>query len=501
MDREATTSHDVLENMLLDESAEPIQLTLSLLEDITNRFSFDLQIGRGGFAVVYKGIVGKGLVAVKKLSNTFCIPEKKFHEEVKCLIKAKHKNIVRFLGYCAETQGIVEEIEGNFVMADQRNWLLCFEYVCNGSLDRHITDATRGLNWRFRYRIIRGICEGLLFLHEKHILHLDLKPANILLDAHMVPKIADFGLSRCLGEEQTRAITENIIGTLGYADPQYLKTGEMEYASDIYSLGVIIMEILAGVRRYHTDESVVESWINLLRASEGDMQMEQVRVCYNIGIQCMDLDPKKRPVARHIVDMLDKTIDNSDETSIASSLWGGQHMKENINCHRTSNFRSTRKYFEFFIRKARRNFDRNNMLNLEKSYFISIFRKDELEPILRSSNFIGKGAFTEVYKGVIDNTLVAVKKTVNGKAHKNNELKNEVIIQSQISHKNIVLLIGCCLEMDTPVLVYEFLPGGSLHDILHRDSKVPLNLVMLGRKVYSWMITFYQRYQTLDCRG
>jgi serine/threonine protein kinase len=79
------------------------------------------------------------MVAVKKLSNTYCISENKFHEEVKCLIKAKHKNIVRFLGYCADTQGKMEEHEGNLVMADQRNWLLCFEYVCNGSLDRHIT--------------------------------------------------------------------------------------------------------------------------------------------------------------------------------------------------------------------------------------------------------------------------------------------------------------------------------------------------------------------------
>jgi serine/threonine protein kinase len=83
--------------------------------------------------------VGKGVVAVKKLSRTSDLPETKFHREVECLMKAKHKNIVRFLGYCSEVQGRIAEYEGKFVMADIRNWLLCFEYVPNGSLDKYIT--------------------------------------------------------------------------------------------------------------------------------------------------------------------------------------------------------------------------------------------------------------------------------------------------------------------------------------------------------------------------
>uniref|UniRef100_A0ACD6A3A6 Uncharacterized protein n=1 Tax=Avena sativa TaxID=4498 RepID=A0ACD6A3A6_AVESA len=323
MDHETSTSHDVLERMLLDESAEPTSLPLSLLQYITNRFHLDHQIGSGGFAVVYKGVVGKGTVAVKKLFNTLDIHENKFHEEVKCLIKAKHKNIVRFLGYCADTQGKMENYEGMLVMADQRNWLLCFEYVHNGGLDKHITDASCGLEWKVRYQIINVICEGLVFLHEKRILHLDLKPANILIDHQMVPKIADFGLSRCLGEEQTRAITKNLCGTLGYMDPEYLKSGQITFASDIYSLGVIIMEILTGLKGYLKAENVVESWMNRLQASEGDVRLVQVRVCAEIGIECMDLDPNKRPVARDIIGRLNKMASDADypngETSISSS--------------------------------------------------------------------------------------------------------------------------------------------------------------------------------------
>ncbi|KAI4986668.1 hypothetical protein ZWY2020_019298 [Hordeum vulgare] len=541
MDHEASTSQiDVLDRLLLDESADATNLPFSLLQDITNHFSLDHQIGSGGFAVVYKGVVGKGMVAVKKLSNTFAVPENKFHEEVRNLIKAKHKNIVRFLGYCADTQGKMEEYEGNLVMTDQRNWLLCFEYVCNGSLDKHITDAACGLDWRERYRIIRGICEGIVFLHEKRILHLDLKPANILLDSHMVPKIADFGLSRFLDEDQTHSITQNLWGTLGYMDPEYIRSRRITRASDIYTLGVIIMEILTGVRCHITYKDVVQSWMIRLEASEGDMQLEQVKVCYKIGVECMNFDPKKRPIAQHIVDELDKkrSADHSDETSVDSSLFelhvslpteqsgerikklaaeslqadvkehseiledaaktiewprfqegqeklgqlsllGGQDMMEKVNRHAASNSSSISaglyelNILDMYLRTAHRIFDRNNRHTSEQSHFINIFRMEEIMPIIRSSNLIGEFNFIKVYKGVLDNALVAVKQTFH---LDKKQLENEVIIQSQITHKNIACLIGCCLEMDTPILVYEFLPRGTLHAILHSGSKVPLNL-------------------------
>lgn len=145
MDTEIIIRHkDDLERMLLDGNAEPTYLPLSLLEDITNCFSDAQRIGSGGFAVVYKGIVGKGIVAVKKLSQPYGMHEDKFLKEVGCLVKAKHKNIVRFLGYCSDTQGRLANYEGKVIMADLRNWLLCFEYVPNGSLDKYITDLNGG---------------------------------------------------------------------------------------------------------------------------------------------------------------------------------------------------------------------------------------------------------------------------------------------------------------------------------------------------------------------
>uniref|UniRef100_A0A8R7U3R0 non-specific serine/threonine protein kinase n=1 Tax=Triticum urartu TaxID=4572 RepID=A0A8R7U3R0_TRIUA len=250
MDRHSTPTRSDLECMLRDEKAEPKALPLSLLEDITNGFSEEREIGRGGFAVVYKGMLENGAaVAVKRISIPFMF-EKEFHREVECLIKASHQNVIRFIGYCADSQGKAESYDGKFVMADVQQRLLCFEYLPHGTLDKYITDVSCGLDWRKRYRIINGICKGLHYLHENRILHLDLKPPNILLDHNMLPKIADFGLSRRFDEKQSRAITANMCGTFGYLAPEFVN-GVITYRFDLYSLGVIIIEILTGKKGYH----------------------------------------------------------------------------------------------------------------------------------------------------------------------------------------------------------------------------------------------------------
>lgn len=127
-------------------------------------------------------------------------------------------------------------------------------------------------------------------------------------------------------------------------------------------------------------------------------------------------------------------------------------------------------------RKTREFYEKNGGPTLEKAKIIKLFKREELVPILKSSNRIGKGGFGEVYKGNIGNELVAVKKPIKGNLLEKEQFANEVIIQSQVIHKNIIRLIGCCLEVDTPLLVYEFLSNGSLDDILHGDGKKPLNL-------------------------
>lgn len=203
---------NVLDGILLDETAVPINLPLALLQQITDNFDDSLKIGQGGFGVVYKGFIQSGCVAVKKLLNSHTIEDGPFYQETSILMSVRHPNIVRFLGYCSNTENTAYKVDGSgiygeYIYAEIRERLLCFEYISKGGLDKHVTDELRGLEWHTRYRIIKGICEGLRYLHkDKSIIHRDLKPANILLDDLMVPKITDFGISKQL-VEKSQAIT------------------------------------------------------------------------------------------------------------------------------------------------------------------------------------------------------------------------------------------------------------------------------------------------------
>jgi serine/threonine protein kinase len=198
----------VLEH-ILDGRLEPTNLPLGLLTNITDNFSEERQIGHSGFSTVYKAVLPNGIVAVKRIRNSHTIEEKLFYREVNSLLTINHPNIVRFLGFCASTDLTAIKIEGKceHIYAEIRERLLCFEYISNGSLQKHITDELRGLDWGTRYQLIKGICDGLHYLHmEKRMYHMDLKPVNILLDNGMVPKITNFGLARLDEKSQTMSV-------------------------------------------------------------------------------------------------------------------------------------------------------------------------------------------------------------------------------------------------------------------------------------------------------
>ncbi|KAM3240245.1 hypothetical protein ACQJBY_053752 [Aegilops geniculata] len=213
------------------------------------------------------------------------------------------------------------DFEGKLVMADVRQRLLCFEYLPRGSLDKYITGSSCVLKWRECYQIIKEICEGLHYLHvERRIVHLDLKPTNILLDCNMVPKIADFGLSRRFCEKQSQILTAEVKGTLGYMAPEFVNSGQITFKSDIYSLGIIITEILTRQKGYRDVEDVLDIWKNRLQQeSQRDIHLEQVRVCAEIAIECADYNPAKRPVTKHIINRLDETESTSGSTETSGS--------------------------------------------------------------------------------------------------------------------------------------------------------------------------------------
>ncbi|XP_037456863.1 putative receptor-like protein kinase At4g00960 [Triticum dicoccoides] len=316
-----------LEKVLLDETADPVNLPFSLLSSITGNFSEAQEIGRGGFGAVYRGVLPSGRsIAVKQLFERYEILDKNFETEVTCLAGVKHKNTVRFLGYCSETQQVLMPYDGKRVLADVRHRLLCFEYMPKGCLADYVSDASCRLQWTTRYQIIKGICEGVHYLHQQGIIHMDLKPQNVLLDDNMAPRIADFGLSHRLSGSQSRAITEHKLGTMGYMAPEFLISGEITFKTDIYSLGVIVMQILMGHKECSSVKEVVESWTDMFGISNSHTSLEQVKACAEIGIECTNYYPGNRPTTWFIIHRIlgDAEISNWPVTSDVGASTEGQ---------------------------------------------------------------------------------------------------------------------------------------------------------------------------------
>ncbi|XP_075643046.1 calmodulin-binding receptor-like cytoplasmic kinase 3 isoform X1 [Castanea sativa] len=216
-----------------------LQLTLSQLLKATSNFSQSLRIGEGGFGTVYKAQLENGLmVAIKRAKKElFENLQTEFSSEVELLAKIDHRNLVKLLGYI-----------------DQGNErLIIIEYVPNGTLREHL-DGQRGriLDFNQRLEIAIDVAHGLTYLHlyaEKQIIHRDVKSSNILLTESMRAKVADFGFARLgpLDTDQTH-ISTKVKGTVGYLDPEYMKTYQLTPKSDVYSFGILLIEILSGRR-------------------------------------------------------------------------------------------------------------------------------------------------------------------------------------------------------------------------------------------------------------
>ncbi|WJX55347.1 non-specific serine/threonine protein kinase [Trifolium repens] len=284
--------------------------TLRELEDATNAFAPENVIGEGGYGIVYHGILKDNTnIAIKNLLNNRGQAEREFKVEVEAIGRVRHKNLVRLLGYCAEGA----------------HRMLVYEFVDNGNLEQWLhgdVGPWSPLTWEIRMNIILGTAKGLTYLHEglePKVVHRDIKSSNILLNKQWNSKVSDFGLAKLLSPESSY-ITTRVMGTFGYVAPEYASTGMLNERSDVYSFGILIMEVITGrnpveYSRPAEEVNLVE-WLKKMvgnRNPEGvlDPKLPEkptsraLKRALLVALRCTDPNAQKRPKMGHVIHMLE----------------------------------------------------------------------------------------------------------------------------------------------------------------------------------------------------
>ncbi|KAJ8899819.1 hypothetical protein K2173_019520 [Erythroxylum novogranatense] len=303
----------------------------SELKIATRNFRPDSVVGEGGFGSVFKGWIdehtdkamkpGTGLViAVKRLNQEGLQGHKEWLAEINYLGQLRHPHLVKLVGYCLEDE----------------HRLLVYEFMPRGSMENHL--FRRGtqfhpLSWSTRMKVILGAARGLAFLHspETQVIYRDFKTSNILLDSNYNAKLSDFGLARDGPIGDKSHVSTRVMGTYGYAAPEYLATGHLTAKSDVYSFGVVLLEILSGQRaidknRPSGQHNLVE-WakpyltnkrrvLHILDSRlEGQYSLNRVQKIAELTLQCLAADAKFRPTMKEVVLVLEQLQDSKDASN------------------------------------------------------------------------------------------------------------------------------------------------------------------------------------------
>ncbi|KAK8938792.1 Phytosulfokine receptor 1 [Platanthera zijinensis] len=302
------SSFDVSYNNLV--GPIPKEISINALLKSANNFDPALIIGCGGFGLVYKATLEDGKkVAIKRLSGDFCQMEREFHAEVEALSRAHHENLVLLQGYCK-------------VGKDR---LLVYSFMENGSLDYWLHERTDGpsiLNWMRRVKIAQGAARGLAYLHQScqpNIIHRDIKSSNILLDEHFEAHLADFGLAR-LTRPYDSHVTTDLVGTLGYIPPEYSQASLATFKGDIYSFGVVLLELLTCRRPVDISKPKgsreLVLWVLQMKKERREAEVfdpciyqkeleRQLCSALEIACLCVGESPKSRPSTQQLVAWLE----------------------------------------------------------------------------------------------------------------------------------------------------------------------------------------------------
>ncbi|KAE9618637.1 hypothetical protein Lal_00047429 [Lupinus albus] len=298
------------------QTADSLQFDFDAIQEATNDFSDANKLGQGGFGIVYRGRLSNGQeIAVKRLSRDSGQGDIEFKNEVLLVAKLQHRNLVRLLGFSIQ----------------RKERLLVYEFVPNKSLDHFIFDPTekRQLDWESRYKIIGGIARGIVYLHEDsrlRIIHRDLKASNILLDEEMNPKISDFGMARLFDVDQTQGETNKVVGTYGYMAPEYALCGQYSVKSDVFSFGVLVLEIVSGRKRSsirhgeNVEDLLSFAWrnwragtvANIVDSTLTNVSETEIMRCIHIGLLCIQENVADRPTMGAII-----LMHNNNSVSLA----------------------------------------------------------------------------------------------------------------------------------------------------------------------------------------
>uniref|UniRef100_A0A0E0K8C3 non-specific serine/threonine protein kinase n=1 Tax=Oryza punctata TaxID=4537 RepID=A0A0E0K8C3_ORYPU len=496
-------------------------------------------IGEGGFGKVYKGKINGQMVAVKQLTRDGVQGRNEFLVEVLMLTVLNHPHLVSLVGFCAQ--------------GDER--LLVYEYMPFGSLESHLFDVPLGkqpLDWNTRMRIAVGVAEGLSYLHnvaDPPIIYRDMKAANILLDEDYRPKLSDFGLAKVGPVGDRTHVSTRVMGTYGYCAPDYVVSGKLTMKSDIYSFGVLLLELITGRRIYDASRPKPEQ--SLLTWSRPFLHDKRkfhrladpaLHGCYPtsalnqlvvISIMCLQDQPHVRPIISDVVIGLNHVasqpyVPERSSVSLSSPARCGSPQYAGTPSRR----RAGRRFLNSVVsvhsiiscallgqqpsdihqpgleaweqsadekpaaaavsggggggggREEYRRWpsgggETGRVLDAPR---LRVFTLAELRAVTRGFKpemVLGEGGFGTVYKGWADErtlnpakssagVVVAVKKLNPESVQGLHEWQSEVNFLGRLVHPNLVKLLGYCKEERELLLVYEFMPKGSLENHLFR---------------------------------
>ncbi|XP_012569735.1 receptor-like serine/threonine-protein kinase ALE2 isoform X2 [Cicer arietinum] len=323
LSRRITSPASVSHMSTMDASALSVKtFSLSEIEKATDTFSSQRVLGEGGFGRVYHGTLDDGTdVAVKLLTRDIQSGDPEFIAEVELLCRLHHRNLVKLIGICTEGH----------------KRCLVYELVCNGSVESHlhgVDQRSHPLDWEARKKIALGAARGLAYLHEDSIprvIHRDFKASNVLLEDDFTPKVSDFGLAT-EATEGSRSVPTRVMGTFGYVAPEYAMTGHLLVKSDVYSYGVVLLELLTGRKPVDISQPLGEEnlvlWArSLLKSREGLEQLvdptlagsydfDEMAKFAAIALMCVQREVTERPFMGEVVQALKLIYNDKDETSV-----------------------------------------------------------------------------------------------------------------------------------------------------------------------------------------